>query len=308
MNDQSGANGPAEKPASNPPLPAQPAMSGESNAQSAKDGKGSSETGFSNQHKKSDSRMSPYEYVNLFFSGLTFVALVVAATVYYYQLCEMKKAADASKKSADAAEKASKTAEDALKASNESSAKQLIWMQQSADASAKTAAAATQAAKTAVDSLNANIDASHLDQRAWVGIKDIFLGVLEAGKPLAISMTIVNSGKTVARDATCRGFQLIAKPEGDFASAKRDANLDALVQPPRRAIFPSDVNTVPFGTLPPLPADVVNGIKSGIFIVYIGGDISYKDVFGVSHTTQFYTRYNPGVNGWVAEMEHNDAD
>jgi hypothetical protein len=62
--------------------------------------------------------------------------------------------------------------------------------------------------KKSGDALNASIEASRTDQRAWVGVKSINVGTLEAEKNLVAEVALNNSGKSLANKV--QGYATLA--------------------------------------------------------------------------------------------------
>lgn len=101
-------------------------------------------------------------FLGLIISIATLLAICVTATVYYFQLKEMREATAASKKSADAATSAAKSAEETVKLAKEH---------------------------------------AHTDMRAWVLVSGASIEApIEANKPITVSVIVQNFGKTPAFD------------------------------------------------------------------------------------------------------------
>jgi hypothetical protein len=75
-------------------------------------------------------------------------------------------------------------------------------------------------------------------------------------------------------------------------SLKKDEPFQPIIEPPK-GVLPSDLTVFPNGTgffdTPkyPLSAAQSDAVKTGRFIIYAYGTISYFDVFGKQHLTRF---------------------
>ena len=133
--------------------------------------------------------MSTYEIISLIFSALTFAAAVIVAIIYGRMLVEMRKSTDAATKSADAANKAANLAEENVKLTH---------------------------------------DNARLDQRAWVYVQAV-RGSPESAKPFLVTVTIVNTGRTFAKniDIVNVGHSFTPEQTPDYAGEIRKAAKDS---------------------------------------------------------------------------------
>jgi hypothetical protein len=181
-----------------------------------------------------------------------------------------------------------------MKRSGEASTNQLWqaignmnWMARTADGSLH----------QAQQSFGAAVDQSRLDQRAWLGIGTIDIGEMHAPDPIAINIQVVNSGKTIAKEAVF--------PVGVVAT---DIPIDIArfvkTHPYKRA--PDERGFLPGGQIvfPNLPITItaksgstdalgITSVQTGAKNLYVYGDIQYKDVFEKRHTTRFCGVYDP---------------
>jgi hypothetical protein len=161
--------------------------------------------------------------------------------------------------------------------------------------------------------LNASIEASRLDQRAWVGVMAISLSAFEAGKPLAHSVRISNSGKTFAKEMSAVIFSMVVNQPPATADHIQ-AEADKLKLRP-----PSD--TLPVSVLPPggevtftqsspdiVTKEIFDRIHSGESKLYLMGEIFYEDVFGEKHFTRVFSSYGAKEKAFKAERGYTNAN
>jgi hypothetical protein len=138
---------------------------------------------------------------------------------------------------------------------------------------------ARSAAKTASDTLT-------IDQRAWLGVKDITLThPLVIGRPIDISINTFNTGKSPALDAglveTSIGDSEIPKPE----EKKAPSNDRSSVAPNNDEVFYASATVDP---------QVIVGLQKKIIRFYVRGRLVYKDIFDKQHETRFCMYYPTG--------------
>lgn len=158
--------------------------------------------------------------------------------------------------------------------------------------------------------LDSSINASRLDQRAWVGVKSIQMFPMEAGKPLKMEIKISNSGKTFALDLRHIGMlHLSLTPLDDVAAADKASLANQPRQVPTLAtISPNGESLIPCASIAPITEEMINSINAGKLHVYLVGEINYTDVFKQWHVTRFFQHYVPEEQKFMAGPTHNDAD
>jgi len=221
--------------------------------------------------KLDESRWRPSEKWSVWISGITGIFVVAAAIIYGFQLQEMRKSTDASTKASSIAERAVGVAE---------------------------------------KSLQASIDSSRIDQRAWVGIKDITLLPLEEGKPLIAQIRISNSGRTFAREVRIPGMLIFDASKIETDEAIKTAITHYQNKPPAimGVIFPNGEILQPCIVEGSINSASIEAILADKLNVYIIGEIQYLDVFGQHHTTTFFSRYFPLLRTFQFQAKHNEAD
>lgn len=313
MNDQARADDPANRPPGDPLRPVRGKMGSESEEENSDNTENAAESQF-DEIKKSLKEMSPYEFVSLLFAGMTFVAVVVTATIYFYQLREMRKATEGTLVAAKAAENAAKTAEGQLKqmvSGSEQTDRIIAQAQRIADASAaalEQSQASLAQGKSAIDS---SIEATRLDQRPWVGIYDIFLEA-NIGSLLKARVKTRNTGKTPAIKLDLRIALLVTGNAGvsDADVANSGDGMIANAVPAPSVIMPgAEVSTTISEAHTTVTQEFIQGVANGTIRVYAYGVIRYTIPFGSDKgQTKIFLKYDPTVPTWLLLAIHNDAE
>jgi hypothetical protein len=119
-------------------------------------------------------------------------------------------------------------------------------------------------------SLDASIEASRLDQRAWLAVKEVRIeSELALNEPLRYSINLVNTGKTPALDV--RFVEL--------RSGNNEATIDELAPPRDRGVVAPGNNIKVFGRSNRLDQPTTKAIQDGTIRLYISGTIEYWDIF-----------------------------
>jgi hypothetical protein len=216
----------------------------------------------------------------------TLLVNIGIAKIYYGQLKEMREATRLTGA-------AVKIAGDTLTTTQQSNAQQRLDNSASA-LNAKTIA--DRNAAQANKSLQETIDNFHTDQRAWLGICDFGVQQLEVGKPFRMEIKFCNSGKTPALRVEERvGFRTSTVPmDGPIES-----EINELPFHPNNAVPPQGTYKTVLGTNfqnVTMPAEdnsqlfikSIPNILSGELLLYVYGDVRYRDAFGKTiHDTQF---------------------
>jgi hypothetical protein len=248
--------------------------------------------------------MTPYEFVALIISALTLGLVGITATVYYCQLREMQSATKATQIAAEAAEKAAKISEgqlEQMKSGSEQTDKIIKEAHRMSDAMEET----LRQSRVALD---ASIEASRLDQRAWVGIKNMSISTMEVGQRLRTGIDVINSGKTIAKDLRQTGYLVISRKIINIDEVVTSGTLPSTEPHIFGSTFPNQQVVVNNSIDSVLTAEQINAIKSGTLFVYLFGDLFYLDVYNRSHVTQYAGRYDPNSGIFLACPEHRNAD
>jgi len=186
---------------------------------------------------------------------------------------------------------------------------QLKAMQESTDASTKAANAADKAANTAEAALRVNIESSHRDQRAWVGISFIKLSPMQIGQTIFAQMKLTNSGKSFALNFRTTNLLVLSRAPVDNVEETEKTNPAYQTVAGVGSISPNGDVFLPFdskGVL--LTEDMIKDVNSGQLLIYLMGEVYYDDIFKKHHVTRFFQLYLPKVDSFETQRTHNDAD
>lgn len=209
-----------------------------------------------------------YDKVKFWVEILGLIVLVVytAYTIKMYS---------ANKKAADAAKSAADTAACALRDNR---------------------AAITAQQGIAQNTLNQTLEISRTDQRAWVGVKFVRMITLEAGKHVSASVDMENTGKTFALN-TVADVTIVSTPH--FFDIQKYANSPNRQKPKTlpsvEVLSPNSEGDLRAESSMIVNEATVDAIKNGTLLIYLFGDIHYKDIFGRPHLTRFCYEYFPEV-------------
>jgi len=161
-------------------------------------------------------------------------------------------------------------------------------------------------------SLKASIEASRMDQRAWVGVKSVALEPVEIGKQMVVKVGLSNSGRTYALDIEyCGRFYAYLGEVPDETILKRwEADEKTLRKNRYGVMFPGeDDGFVPFTADAKLASDAdVKTLKEGTQNIYLIGVVKYNDAFREPHETRFFYRYLHRFSRFEARDKHNSAN
>lgn len=160
--------------------------------------------------------------------------------------------------------------------------------------------------------LNASIDASRMDQRAWVGtnVVGIVNGPIEANKPIIVGVNYLNTGKTPALEVDA-----FMNPPELMVSSATQFNFSKFNPPHGKGtfvLFPGasnhlqeTVRGIPRG----VPQPLIEDIKNGASTIAVYGIIRYRDIFSTKeHWTHFCLLYSAPKNGFAYCNTYNDTD
>jgi hypothetical protein len=228
------------------------------------------------------------------FTGLLFLTSLVANILMLRYVNITKEAADAANISAQEVKRSREVAESNLIQSREGVAK---------------------AERQSRDSLNASINASRLDQRAWVGV-DIFKAepeIIEVGKRTRLVLSFKNTGKTPARNIKARAI-MEPIPKGRLPRFSYAGELIAhygLLAPSALAFVRFELVMSKTTREPGLVTQaVLDELILGKTTVYVHGRIDYEDIFGCPHWMTFCASMMrvPGPITFGMCSDHNDTD
>lgn len=161
--------------------------------------------------------------------------------------------------------------------------------------------------------LDASVEASRLDQRAWVTVQGIVLQkplqeMMAIGSTPAVTVLVENSGRTPATDVAVAGSVIVRQVLSmkDLATTVTGEKISNAIigprTPPGAILLNSDQ--------PVTTQRQIDAINNGITRLYAIGTIFYRDVFHRPHKTEFC--FSAGIRdsglGMAACKEHNSIE
>lgn len=153
------------------------------------------------------------------------------------------------------------------------------------------------------NSLNTTIEQEHLNQRAWVAVDSIG-GPVELNKPLVIDVVFRNSGRTPARNVILRTAEGWVEKGEKFTFPLKDSGQPSIGFISPNTTFHREV----IATKGQVNQADIDAIKSGEYVIYTSGYITYEDIFSKSHKTTFCMFLLPDLKSYEACGEHNEGD
>lgn len=156
-----------------------------------------------------------------------------------------------------------------------------------------------------------------IDQRAWIGIKEI-VAVIDTSKPFNIDNVITNFGKTPAFDVSEQGTVVFKWGPRFINVAMEWEGIKKKFKPEKKTfgvVFPgatfSATTTEKSFVSPELSREAVDGAVHQKRFVYSVGTIEYRDIFGKLHNSRYCARWVQEKNGFDYASEcsaFNTAD
>jgi hypothetical protein len=183
-----------------------------------------------------------------------------------------------------------------------------------AEAAKRGAIASESQVKATQESIQATVNSFQLDQRAWLGANKIGLvDSIDLGSTIKGLIELTNTGKTPAKKVRTLGaIEVLAKgvvPIPKYQVDHTDQTSYSVIQPGMSMTITTPAikgaSGEEFGTTNQTDLD---DLKSGRFIIYIFGEITYEDVFGRPHITKFCGFVNRNLQTVRACQTYNDAD
>lgn len=148
-----------------------------------------------------------------------------------------------------------------------------------------------------------------VNQRAWVGLKELRKFVLEPGKQIQANVVFYNSGKSIALKASSSVSMVRDQNNVSLDEIILAAKAESLkLQHSNMSLFPDTETFVQVSTRDALDQTQVRLIREKKTLLYIVGSFSYQDVFKNSHATSICLRYSPPDNGFNHCDKYNEAD
>jgi len=258
---------------------------------------------------------------SLWFEFLLVIATCTTAGVAFFQWQAMKSQSDIMKgqltAAQDSIEIAKKTLEDASKSGEEQSVKaeRLTKANENiSNAALQSAAAMVETVAQSKRSLNATIENNRLEQRAWISNKDIIPTeytdgdkkvFLKEGQRFKVEVVQGNTGKTLARVLTTKTYVSVAK-FGEKPALAENAIIST--GPTPFVMFPGDAIGSGEMLTGVYSKEQIEAIKSGRYILYVYGMITYKDVFEHFHWTQYCAYLTSDLTSLSPCSFYNETD
>jgi hypothetical protein len=124
-----------------------------------------------------------------------------------------------------------------------------------------------------------------LDQRAWLGIKDITLShPLAIGHDIDFGVNAFNTGKTPALHVVLVQLSI----------GMNETRPDVIVTRADQSVVAPNSNEVFYGSSRNPSNNLVEALAAGTAKVYLRGQINYRDIFNRPHKTLFCAYYPTG--------------
>jgi hypothetical protein len=156
-------------------------------------------------------------------------------------------------------------------------------------------------------------DAAKMDQRAWLGIDVIRSDPTnpELGKPFIVTIQFKNTGKTPARKVVMRGRgEPVLKGKQPNYSYEGIRTFSAYISPgamPSTQVAPMTIPGTEQSII--INDDLINGLRTGAFTVYVHGRIDYEDIFAVPHWFTYCASLVVPFNSHFGSCDsHNESD
>lgn len=142
-------------------------------------------------------------------------------------------------------------------------------------------------------------------RKGTFGATDDAIGIGEGLRPVDIIVTVANSGTTPAFDLT--GEMKIRDTRSPIGIVFEPAAADAKVGRQSVQTMPKD-GTLIYATFLPLSAAAIRSFRSQQRFLSATGLITYRDVFGKQHSTEFCYTYTPESDSLSPCSYHNRVD
>jgi hypothetical protein len=152
--------------------------------------------------------------------------------------------------------------------------------------------------------------ASHLEQRAWVGLSRSTHKPIEPNEPIQGEFRFSNTGKTPATIISA-GRTVCLRPPGfnieSIADIKETKEWmeDARSQGP---LSPNAFIVLDFATSKKVDAPLKEQLEKGEICVYVIGRILYRDIFDRKHETRFCRIVDPKTERMIIAYQYNYMD
>lgn len=218
---------------------------------------------------------SGFTRMEILLTAIIALATIAQAVMAYHQWRTAAAGLDAAKRQTEASQEAVRIARQALASGDEGFTKTLEQARRQADAAQQTAKSADATYRRAEQSFR-------LQQRPWLVVYRARMQPPTPNKPFELYWVLENSGLSPALGVEVRSRVLMGR-------VPKTEDFDRTPSGPVFVLLPR----ISFEHTPkvlPMSAEQVRIFQEGA-IVYLFGKISYKDMFGEPHRTQFCTEF-----------------
>jgi hypothetical protein len=147
-----------------------------------------------------------------------------------------------------------------------------------------------------------------IQQRAYLSVYSVALTSANVGDTIRSTVLIKNSGKTPARDvryairSTSGASNIEVEKLIEQFMGEKTYDQGPGVQPPDGNVRATAT------TRDRMLAEEVSDFKKGLLPTYVYGRISYNDVFGEAHQTNFCARWDSEIQAFGFCQKHNNAN
>ena len=136
--------------------------------------------------------------------------------------------------------------------------------------------------------LDSSISAFRLDQRAWIGFIGVTVSNIEIGSKPTFTQIIANTGKTPAMEVKARIDNVFSRAQQIFAPEYHDPPLAE--HPSISVVMPNQRQDIRATSLIEWTEFNNTSVRNRDMILYIFGEVCYKDVFHHPHHATFCVR------------------
>ena len=170
--------------------------------------------------------------------------------------------------------------------------------------------------KEEADLTKSEVDANHIDQRAWLQVIDFRVEPTSAGRPLEAVVGIGNIGKSVATNVDIKWFDCLNCTESQISYSQYPDNragvLPHIIGLGSQPGWESPDQIHPVFHMAIYGAQILDGakwqrFKDGRDHPIMSGEVTYDDIFNAHHVTRFCIVLTP-KDGWQYCASHNYVD
>jgi uncharacterized protein YecT (DUF1311 family) len=161
-------------------------------------------------------------------------------------------------------------------------------------------------AKTAMaarDAVEHSQQSMHLDQRAWVGVTHADVVSYVRDKPIKITVTITNVGRTPALELRARIRGAAFESSETFVPIYHTVDESSGVA----VLMPQQITGYEITSKAPLHVNERDAVFNGGGTYYLWGDFRYNDIFNYPHVTTFCFKMRRDLQAFTSCDSYNNA-